>query len=465
MPPDRDHSFHNWKYFPSPDRINYGEWHWGWCLQLVISMRLSSATLLVLFASLASAKVYFEERFNDPTTLSKNWKVPEAPLKNKAGDEIPLGQWAVEDGVLKTTEDSRFYELTSKLSHPFTNKDQDLVVQLTVRHPQQIDCGGGYIKLLGKDVDQKTFSGEAPYLLMFGPDICGTDRKVHVILTYKENHYLIKKSIPASADKLTHLYTLVIRPDQSYEVYVDLERVAFGTLAEDWDILPPRRIRDPKAQKPADWVDESEIADPEDKKPSDWDDEPEFIVDKDAKKPADWDDDMDGEWKPSKKPNPEYKGEWTPRKIPNPAYKGPWMAPLIDNPEHYTDDTLHMLKDISAVGFDLWQVKSGTHFDNILITDSLDYAKSLGEKLWRAQHEKDKEQIAEEDRKMREEIEAQIAANEQKAKENKEEQEAAEAAAPAHEKTEQKEDKKEARESSGHQKPVRGDGEFSDEEL
>lgn len=417
-------------------------------------MRFSSTALLLLCASLTSAKVFFEERFSDPAVLSTKWKVPKTPLKNKAGDEIPLGKWAVEDGVLKTTEDSHFYEISSKLSEAFTNKKHDLVLQLTVRHPQSIDCGGGYIKLLGKDAVQDTFNGETPYLLMFGPDICGAERKVHVILSHNGKHFLIKKNIPAVADKLTHLYTLVIKPDQSYEVYVDLEKVAFGTIAEDWDILPPRRIKDPKAEKPADWVDESEIVDPKDEKPSDWDDEPEFVVDREAKKPAEWDDEMDGEWKPSKKANKKFKGEWKPRKIENPAYKGPWVAPMIDNPDYYTDDSLHMIKDISAVGFDLWQVKAGSFFDNILITDSIDYAKSLGEKLWRPQHDQEREQLVEDDRKMRAEVEEQLAAKEQKA-----EEEAAAGGRSAN-------DDKEKKSAPPHDpKHVNSDDEFSDDEL
>lgn len=44
------------------------------------------------------------------------------------------------------------------------------------------------------------------------------------------------------------------------------------------------------------------------------------MLDEDAKKPEDWDDDMDGEWEPPLKTNPEYKGEWAPKKIRNPAY-------------------------------------------------------------------------------------------------------------------------------------------------
>lgn len=40
-----------------------------------------------------------------------------------------------------------------------------------------------------------------------------------------------------------------------------------GELEADWDFLPPKKIKDPKAKKPEDWDDNKKIDDPEDKKP------------------------------------------------------------------------------------------------------------------------------------------------------------------------------------------------------
>jgi calreticulin len=369
-------------------------------------MRIAVASILSLFASLTAAKVYFEERFDDKTVLGTHWKVPKAGLKNRDGEEIPLGKWEIFEETLKTTENSRFYEISSKLPDSFTNKDKDLVVQLTVRHAQGIDCGGGYVKLLGKDLDQDKFNGDTPYLLMFGPDVCGPTRKVHVIWTYKGKHYLIKKDISVPLDTVTHLYTLIVKPDQTYEVHIDQEKVAFGALVEDWDILPAKTIKDPKATKPESWDDEAEFDDKDDKKPDDWDeDEPEFIADSEAKKPEDWDDEMDGEWKPPKKRNPLHKGKWKPRKIKNPNYQGTWTAPMIDNPEYFVDDQIYMLKGVSAVGFDLWQVKSGTRFDNILITDDIEYAKKVGDEEWAPLYKKEKAEVEEEQRLRKAEME------------------------------------------------------------
>lgn len=140
---------------------------------------------------------------------------------------------------------------------------------------------------------------------------------------------LWKKTPRCETDKLTHIYTAIIKPDNTYEVLADGETMESGSLYEDWDFIPPKEIDDPNDKKPEDWVDEKEIADPEDKKPEDWDKEPKFIADPEAQKPEDWDDEEDGQWEAPKIPNPEFKGEWVPKMIPNPAYKGEWAPKKI----------------------------------------------------------------------------------------------------------------------------------------
>merc|ERR1739848_850046 len=217
--------------------------------------------------------------------------------------------------------------------------------------------------------------GESQYNVMFGPDICGySTKKVHVIFNYDDKNHLIKKEIKCKDDQFTHVYTLAIRQDNSYEVFIDGESEKKGTLEEDWDMLKPKEIKDPEASKPEDWVNEKEIDDPEDQKPDGWDDEPEYVADPDAEKPEDWDDEVDGEWEAPMVNNPEFKGEWSAKQIDNPDYKGPWVHPEIDNPDYKEDKTLYSFKDISILGLDLWQVKAGSVFDNFLMSDDIDAA-------------------------------------------------------------------------------------------
>merc|ERR1711973_353070 len=118
-------------------------------------------------------------------------------------------------------------------------------------------------------------------------------------------------------------------------------------------------------------------------------------------KPEDWDDEMDGEWEAPMIDNPEYKGEWKPRQIDNPAYKGKWVHPEIDNPEYDAEEeaSLGVYDDFGAIGLDLWQVKSGTIFDNFLITDDPEHAKKVGEETFGVTKDAEERKKAEEEAK------------------------------------------------------------------
>ncbi|XP_042299771.1 calreticulin-like [Sceloporus undulatus] len=268
-----------------------------------------------------------------------------------------------------------------------------------------MDCGGGYVKIFPSSLDQKNMSGESFYYVMFGPDICSSDiRKVHVILSHKGKLYSNKREIRCKVDGFTHLYTLILRPNHTYEVKIDNEMVASGILEEDWDFLPPRTINDPRMKKPENWDDEAEMDDPEDTKPEDWDIS-EFLVDTSAERPPDWNEESQGAWQPPLLRNPLYRGEWQPRRIPNPNYRGVWPHPQIMNPEYVPDASISVYKDIGVIGLDLWQVRSGTIFDNFLITDDEEYAEEFGDETWGEtkdpEQEMNRQQIEEETKRER----------------------------------------------------------------
>ena len=63
------------------------------------------------------------------------------------------------------------------------------------------------------------------------------------------------------------MYTLIIRPDNTYEVKIDNKKAQDGSLEEDWDFLPSKKIKDPEAKKTDDWDENEKIDDPEDSKP------------------------------------------------------------------------------------------------------------------------------------------------------------------------------------------------------
>merc|ERR1712216_504657 len=87
--------------------------------------------------------------------------------------------------------------------------------------------------------------------------------------------------------------------------------------------------------------------------------------------PDDWDDEEDGEWEAPMIDNPDYHGDWSVKRISNPAYKGFWEAKKIDNPEYEDDSAVYKYDDFGFIGFDLWQVKGGTIFDNVIICDDV----------------------------------------------------------------------------------------------
>merc|ERR1712166_1508582 len=176
----------------------------------------------------------------------------------------------------------------------------------------------------------------------------------------------------------SHLYRLVVKPDNTVRVEIDQEQVYEGSLKDDWEMLAAKEISDPEDKKPNDWVEEKRI------------------VDADAKKPDDWDDEEDGEWEAPMKDNAAYKGDWNGKRISNPAYKGIWEAKKIANPEYVDDDKVYKFDDFGFIGFDLCQVKAGSIFDNVIVTDDTAEADVFAKK-WKELSEVEKAKKKEED--------------------------------------------------------------------
>merc|ERR1719330_1902426 len=158
----------------------------------------------------------------------------------------------------------------------------------------------------------------------------------------------------------------------------------------------------PRTKKPDDWVEEKRIVDPE------------------AKKPDDWDDEEDGDWEAPMKDNPAYKGDWMVKRISNPAYKGFWEAKKIANPDYVDDDSVYKYADFGFIGFDLWQVKGGTIFDNVIVTDDAAEADDFARK-WKELSEVEKAKKAEEDEAKKAQGEAKADDDEDDADEEEEE--------------------------------------------
>merc|ERR1711991_914832 len=173
-----------------------------------------------------------------------------------------------------------------------------------------------------------------------------------------ENH-LLSDEVKCPFDTTTHLYRFVLSADNTYGIFIDGEEKQTGSIEDGWDVLPPKMIKDPSESKPADWVDEE----------------------------------LDGEWEAPMIDNPDNKGPWSPKQIKNPEYVGEWVHPEIANPDYVEDPEIYHFADIGAVGLEIWQVKSGTIFDNILVTDSIEEADAHADAHYFAHVEAEKEAL------------------------------------------------------------------------
>lgn len=329
-------------------------------------------------------KVYFAEHFDNPAQFEKRWVRSNAKKEDISEDIAKYdGEWAVEppqreglagDLGLVLKSKAKHSAISSKLQKPFVFANKPLIVQYEVLLQDGQECGGAYLKLLSRGSSSKNleeFHDKTPYSIMFGPDKCGNDHKLHFIFKHRnpkngsveEKHCKKPKERLEEifSDKLPHLYTLILKPDNTFEILIDKNVVNSGSLLEDFTppVNPPAEIDDPNDKKPDDWDEREKIPDPEAKKPDDWDEdapahivdesavmpdgwlenEPSHIPDPDAKRPDDWDTEMDGEWEPPLIDNPACAnavgcGPWEPPLISNPEYKGKWRAPLIDNPNY-----------------------------------------------------------------------------------------------------------------------------------
>ncbi|KAH6666579.1 calreticulin [Halenospora varia] len=389
----------------------------------------------------------FVEQFTDD--WETRWKPSHAKKdtkgENKDEEWAYVGEWAVEephiykgmegDKGLVVKNAAAHHAISAKFPKKIDNKGKTLVVQYEVKLQNGLECGGAYLKLLrdNKALHQDEFSNVSPYVVMFGPDKCGSTNKVHFIVNhknpktgeYEEKH--LSTAPAARIVKTTELYTLIVHPNNTVIIKLNGEQVKEANLLEDFQppFNPPKEIDDPKDSKPETWVDEARIPDPDAKKPEDWDEEAPFeivdeeatkpedwlenepltIPDPEAKKPEDWDDEEDGDWVAPTVPNPKcddasgcgkwekplvknpaYKGKWTAPYIDNPAYKGVWAPRKIKNPDFYEDKTPSNLEPMGAIGFEIWTMQSDILFDNIYIGHSVADAEKFAEETFFEKH-------------------------------------------------------------------------------
>merc|ERR1711862_443601 len=197
------------------------------------------------------------------------------------------GKWfndEKEDTCIQTSEDSKFFGIATSFDSS-SNAGKELIIQYQAKYEKDIECGGGYLKIGPKLDDLTKFGDPTPYNIMFGPDKCGYTKRTHLIFNYQGKNVLKKTDLAykQEGEGTSHVYRMILKPDNTVRVEIDEEKIYEGSLKEDWEALKAKEISDPADKKPSDWVDEAMIDDPADKKPDDWVTE-KRIVDSEAKK-------------------------------------------------------------------------------------------------------------------------------------------------------------------------------------
>lgn len=94
------------------------------------------------------------------------------------------------------------------------------------------------------------------------------------------------------------------------------------------------------------------------------------------------------------------------------------MHPQIPNPDYKPDDSIGFY-DHEYAAFEIWQVKSGTIFDHILVTDSVEEAEAFATGHFAQQHKAEKAMYDKQEEERQEKEKAEREAEKKKLEEEK----------------------------------------------
>jgi calnexin len=213
-----------------------------------------------------SVKALFVETFQKtpferwiPTknvTYAGSWSVSGAPVGFPQAIQGDESLWA--------TQPYQHAAISTKFPDAIDPKEgKSFVIQYEFRAATKMwNCGGGYLKFFSDPkFECNSFSSNNQYKLMFGPDRCGDERKVHFIMSTGTGgnvveHHLVDPPQP-KLDDVTHLYQLELDLElETFSIYVDFKNVRNGSLYDSFEppLVSQKEIVDPNAKKPEDWV-------------------------------------------------------------------------------------------------------------------------------------------------------------------------------------------------------------------
>lgn len=357
-----------------------------------------------------ACEVLYWENFSDPFVWKRWTRSRALGFEGLWANDLsyPPSPRRKERGMV-ITQKQKSHIVSTKLPAPIYHMNETIVIQYEVRAQLIYHCFRALLRVHTTDFDPFKQTNSTHGTIEFGP--VHNNKKTKALLNFyvnsEDDKHKIEKFIKVPFDEIPHLFTLIIRPDNTFEYMIDTMSFLNGTFTDSFKIpiVEPKMIDDPTDKKPENWEDNEFIPDLKAKKPVDWNEsepelipdprrssppigwyenEPEMIPDPKDKKPSEYSEFMFGPYKPRmiKNPkcqigcgkwvqpmikNPKYKGKWTPPLIKNPKYKGEWKPRKIANPK-YTHDYNYSLPGITGFSFNIWSLYHDVLVTNLLVS-------------------------------------------------------------------------------------------------
>ena len=343
-------------------------------------------TFLLLKSPTPPGNVLFYESFGDGSL--ERWKISKNDKYKgewSIGETYPPQGRENETALIQLTRNAH-HAISTVFPTPITfDTKNPLVIQYEFRAQHSFTCSGAYLKLFsGKAFDPEKLDNNTQWTIMFGPDRCGETHSIRLIFNIfnpkkqkmEERQLIHPPSFPS--DRNNHLFTLILRPDSTFEIRLDNTKARSGTLYDDFDppIVPKKQIPISSGKKTHN-LDDIEYIEELEEIPSTQeinnDEEPELIPDPNAQKPNYWDDHILGKWEPPLIRNPNSKSQLkvvNRKLVKNPNYNGGLKTEMKENPDYYPVSDPTRIPSFTGIGFELWCTNKLLSFTNILISKS-----------------------------------------------------------------------------------------------
>ena len=221
-------------------------------------MYIRGLVVVALLVSLCRATVWLHEDFEQwPAAHGSPWRLVESRSKAAAFfQQQRIERFSNDTGsllsnsMLVAPSKAKFYGAYRMLerSVPFI-VSEPLVLQFDAFLPEELNCAGGYIKLVSAanvshwdyEVPKQSrwWPKRVPFAVLFGPDMCGKSIKhVRLVLQvyrpdlriWEEWHLLRAPSLEQVPRGVTSRFYLSVTTDYSFEIRVNYNSVYNGTL-------------------------------------------------------------------------------------------------------------------------------------------------------------------------------------------------------------------------------------------